>query len=125
MKFFINSGAALLYPEGFLQRQELEALLRAEKIELQVVEEEALGLSLATLAGAVNAPPPSMEFEGDAPAESCLVFSGLKEEKLRRIRESIAEAGLDIPYQAVITNENRSWAFGALMQEMEKEKKQQ
>ena len=125
MKLFWNNSIAMLYPEAFNRRQDLESLLQAKKIELRIVEEEALELSLASLAGYANSPSPSLPFEGELPAESCLVLSGLEEKKRQQILESLKEAGIDIRYKAVITDENKDWAFGALMREMEKEEKRE
>lgn len=125
MKLRFNSKIALFYPGGFARIQELEALLKKSKVELRMVEQDALGLSVAALAGYVDVPQPGRTFEGQPPKASCLVLSGLTEEVLNRLLDSIKEAGMELDYKAVMTGTNRNWAFGALMQEMEAEKAEQ
>ncbi|MFV0413100.1 MAG: hypothetical protein ACK5L3_07485, partial [Oscillospiraceae bacterium] len=80
MKVFLQSRIALLYPPTFGQRQQLEELLKGQRIELRPVEEEALELPVAAVAGFALTPPPARPYEGQAPAKSCLVFSGVTEE---------------------------------------------
>lgn len=121
MKLHFNSKIALLYPGEFAQKQELETLLTKHKVELHTVAPEALELPLAALAGYVDAPVAARAFEGEAPTASCLVLSGLSEETLNRVLAAVKEAGIGLTYKAVVTTENRNWAFGALMQEMAQE----
>lgn len=125
MKVYLNSRFALVYQGGFDKMDELAALLKKQRIEMRVVEPEVLGLSVAALAGYVDAPPPTLEFEGEPPKESCVVFSGLTEQRLGRVLDALREEKLGVDYKAVLTGENRNWAFGALMREMEKENAEQ
>lgn len=121
MKVYLNNRFVLVYPGKFDQMQELEAFLQAQRIEMRVVEPEALDLSVAALAGFVRTPPPTKEFAGTPPAQSCIVFVNLPEEKLSRVLDKLTSSGLALDYKAVLTGENRDWAFGALMQEMQAE----
>ena len=118
MQFFRQSRIALFYPAAFSQTDELEALLHRQKIELRLVEPEALELSLAALAGDMDAPPANPPFKGSAPAASGIVFANLTEQRLQSALQALREASLPpIAVTAVFTGENRNQAFGALLEQ--------
>ena len=122
MKIHFNSRAAAFYPgESFTQTDELESLLGRAKIDLHYVDEGSLHLPLAALVG-FSSEAVALPFAGKAPAQSCLLLSGLNEDRLQRILAQLKEAELPIDYKAVLTPKNRDWSFGALVYEMEKEK---
>lgn len=125
MRVYLHSRLALFYRGSFDKMEELQALLKQQRIELREVEEGALGLSLAALAGYVNAPPPTLAYDGPPLAESCIVLSGLTEQRLSRVLGALREAGLGISYKVVITEENRNWAYGALMQQVKTEQEEE
>lgn len=125
MKLYLNSRILLLYKGGFTQVEELEAIAKKNKAELHIVEPESLDMSVAAIAGYVDVPLPSMPYDVETekePTESCLVFSGIDDTRTNRILDQIKQSSLELGYKAVVTPSNRNWAFGAFMQEMEKEK---
>lgn len=124
MNIKLNSRIALLYPANFAQTQQLEVILKANRTQLRTVGQDALDLTLATLAGYVQAPPAALELEGEVPLKSCIVFSGLPDGTLSRVLNQLREAAIALDYKAVLTPENRNWAFGRLIQEMQHEQAQ-
>lgn len=125
MKVYLNKRFALYYPGANPTPAGLEPLLQAQRIQLREVQADGLGLSVAALAGYINTPPATRTFEGEPLKQSCIVFSGLSEEKLTRATEKLNNADFSVDLKAVLTNENRDWAFGALMQELEQENSRQ
>ena len=122
MKVHFNSRIAVFYPgESFAKTEELADILRRAKVELRLVDEGALHLPLAVLTG-FSSDTVGSPFAGKPPAQSCLLFSGLTEDLLKRLLARIKDAELEIDYKAVLTSQNRDWSFGALVYEMEKDK---
>lgn len=125
MKVRFNSRIALFYPASFENTQELELLLKEHKIEMRMVEESGLSLSAAALAGYIDNSEPTREYDAGPLEKSTLVFSGLTEERLNTILEAIKKAEYRIDFKAVLTGENRSWAFGVLINELALENEKQ
>ncbi|MFV0353000.1 MAG: DUF3783 domain-containing protein [Oscillospiraceae bacterium] len=123
MKIRFNSRIALFYPAGFEKTEELESLLRAHKIEMRIIDASALSYTAASLAGYIDSAEPTQTYDDEEnPNQSTLVFSGLTEQRLNNILDALREAKLPIGLKAVLTGENRSWAFGALIKELLQEK---
>lgn len=122
MKVHLHSRIALLYPGSFADAGALEALLTEARIELRLVGPEALGLTLAALAGYANTPPPTRPYTGGAVSDSLLVFSGLRDEVLNRTLDALRASNLAITHKAVLTPQNRNWALGTLLEEIRAEK---
>lgn len=124
MKIHLNNRLALYYPGSNGAPEEMAAFLTPLRIEMRLVEPAALALPVAAVAGYLNTKPPTLTFDGEPPAESCIVFTGLTEEKLNRTLDKLKSNGPQVDCKAVITADNRDWAFGALLQNILEEEKQ-
>lgn len=113
----------LLYrlgPDGETGRA-LAAVLRARKLPAFHVSEGQLGetvgrLVSANAACAPEAPPPER-----VPQTEFMLLCALGDRQLDRLLAELRRAGVSIPHKAVLTEQNRSWPFYRLIEEVARE----
>ncbi len=98
----------------------LRTVLREAKILTLTVETEQLGETAGRLA-ATNAAPalaPPLEC---VPEREFMLLCGLGDRQLDRLLAAMRRAGVSVPYKAVLTEHNKSWALAALIEEVVRE----
>jgi|GEM_PF-233465 len=96
----------------------LSAVLSAQEIAPRPVSPRELGQTVGALAG-LDAPAAIPE--GFAPRRAdteCLVLCGLDPAALDRLLAALREAGLSVPYKAVLTPVSRGWRLDDLIGEL-------
>lgn len=125
MKAHIQKTAApkiLFYPGGGTdQSQAAAAFCQAEQIPFREVFAGLLGNSLGYLAGIPGFSPAESSWDQPLPQRDAMIFCGMEEKQVRQLLEKMNRSGLQVELKAVMTPHNRSWPFGALLAELEKE----
>lgn len=98
----------------------LRALLDGAKLPALTVGAEQLGETAGRLA-ATNAAPTAAPPPEGAPACEFMLLCGLGDRQLDRLLAAMRRAGLSVPYKAVLTEHNKSWPLGTLIEEVARE----
>lgn len=85
---------------------------------VELVPEEALGLTLGALAEAET----PRTAKGERIGEPMLVFCGVTDARMDRLLAAMQRTGLRIPYKAVLTASNRAWKPARLLAELRRER---
>lgn len=86
---------------------------------VELVPEEAQGLTLGALAEAETLPRAA---KGERVGEPMLVFCGVADARMDGLLAAMQRTGLRIPYKAVLTAKNRAWKPARLLAELRRER---
>ena len=98
----------------------LRDILREMKILTLTVNETQLGETVGRLVS-TNAAPTDAPQPEHVPETEFMLLCGLGDRQLDRLLAAMRRAGASVPYKAVLTEHNRSWPFGKLIEEVTRE----
>ena len=98
----------------------LRAILREMKLLTLTVAENQLGETVGKLVS-TNAAPTEAPAPEHAPEVEFMLLCALGDKQLDRLLAAMRRAGVSVPYKAVLTEHNRSWPFGKLIEEVTRE----
>lgn len=113
---------ALLYRLGEENEtgRALRAVLREQKILTLSVDETQLGETVGRLVSA-NGTAPGAPTTANAPEAGFLLLCSLGDRQLERLLAAMRRAGVCVPYKAVLTEANRDWTLGSLIEAVVRE----
>ena len=100
--------------------KQLRAILREMKLLTLTVAENQLGETAGKLAS-TNAAPTDAPVPENAPEAEFMLLCALGDKQLDRLLAAMRRAGVSVPYKAVLTEHNKSWPFGKLIEEIMRE----
>lgn len=113
---------ALLYHlgEDTETGQRLRAVLSEQKLLALTVDETQLDTAVERLVS-TNAAPVDGTAPEHAPQAPFLLLCALGDRQLDRLLSAMRREGVSVPHKAVLTEHNRSWTLGRLMEEVQHE----
>ena len=98
----------------------LRAVLEEQKLPAVTVTENLLGIETGKLVSS-NAALPGAPAPAQVPQQPFLLLCALGDRQLDRLLAAMRRSGVSVPYKAVLTAYNRTWTFGRLIEEVERE----
>ena len=98
----------------------LRVVLREMKILTLTVDETQLSETVGQLVS-TNAAPVDKPLPEAAPQAGFMLLCALGGKQLDRLLANMRRAGISVPYKAVVTELNKEWAFGKLIEEVTRE----